>query len=79
MDNKIYISGENGQEIAMDIAFTFKYPENEKEYVVVTDNNEDYYAFEYDDQGNLFEVEDAKILEVIQEMIDNLGGEDEDE
>ncbi len=78
MDNKIYISDENGKEIAMDIAFTFEYPENGKKYVIVTDNNEDYYAFEYDEQGNLFEVEDENILQVIQEMIDNLGGEDDE-
>lgn len=78
MDNKIYITNDDGQEFAMNIRFTFD--ANGKNYAVVyPDNNEDdLYALSYDEEGNLFVVEDEEELEMIEEVISAFD-EDSDE
>lgn len=77
MDNKIFITDDNGKEYEMEILLTF---ENEnKKYVVVYENsNEDeLYAFSYDDEGNLNEITDSKELELIDEVVSAFDEEDE--
>lgn len=79
MDNKIYITDDNGKEIEMNILFTFDM--NEKNYCVVypNDNDEELFAFEYDEEGNLISVEDEDTLEQIQEVIDAFDGIEDEE
>lgn len=79
MENKIYITDENGKEIEMNILFTFDM--EEKNYVVVYENNkeDDLYAFEYDDNGNLLMIEDEETLEKVQEVIDAFDGIEDEE
>ena len=80
MENKIYITDDNGKEIEMNILFTFDM--EDKSYVVVYENNkeDDLFAFEYDEDGNLLMIEDEEVLEKVQEVIDAFDGiEDEEE
>jgi len=68
-DNVIYITDDNGKELEMNILLTFD--ANDKQYVLVyqTGNEDDVYPFIYDEDGNLFEVEDAEELEMVQEVL----------
>lgn len=80
MDNKIFITDDNGKEIEMNVLFTFD--ANNKNYAVVYENGKDdeLFAFIYDDNGNLYEVEDEDELAMVQEVIDSFDGiEDEEE
>lgn len=68
-ENVIYIVDDQGKEVEMNILLTFE--ANDKNYVVVyeTDKEDDIYAFIYDDDGNLFEVETQEELDMIQEVV----------
>lgn len=68
-EDSILIVDENGKENEMKIFLTFD--ANEKKYVVVyPENNEDeLYSFTYDDEGNLFQIDDEKELELVNEVI----------
>ncbi|MBR0461391.1 MAG: DUF1292 domain-containing protein [Erysipelotrichaceae bacterium] len=79
MENRIYITNEDGKEIEMNILFTFDM--EDKNYVVVYENGneDDLYAFEYDSKGNLTAIEDEKTLEKVQEVIDAFDGIDDEE
>lgn len=68
-ENAIFITDENGKEVEMNILLTFE--ANEKQYVVVyeTDKEDDLYAFTYDDEGNLFAVEEEEELQMIDEVV----------
>jgi len=75
-ENAIYIQDENGKEVEMNILLTFD--ANDKNYVVVypNDNEEDLYAFVYDDEGNLFEVETQEELDMVNEVVEAYEKED---
>lgn len=78
MDNTIYITDEDGREKVMQILFTFDM--NEKKYVVVFEQNneEDLYAFTYDEEGNLQVIDDEE-MEMVEEVIGAFeDGEDEE-
>ena len=68
MDNTIYIMNSEGKEVEMKILLTFD--ANEKNYVVVhpKDNEDELYAFIYDDEGNLTEVSSEE-LELVNEVV----------
>ena len=68
-ENVIYISDENGKEVEMNILLTFE--ANDKNYVVVyeTGNEDDIYAFIYDDEGNLYEVETQEEIDMVNEVV----------
>lgn len=74
MDNRIFITDDNGNEREMNILFTFDL--NDDNYVVVYegDDDEQLYAFKYDEDGNLYVVEDEQELEAVQEVIDAFDG-----
>lgn len=78
-DNKIYITDENGKEIEMNILFTFD--ANEKNYVICfEDGKEDeVYPFTYDDDGNLYVVEDEEELNMIDEVVASFDGIEDEE
>jgi len=69
MDNKIFITDENGREYEMNILFTFN--NNDVDYVVVypTENSDDLYAFKYDLEGTLIEIEDEEEINMVNEVI----------
>lgn len=79
MENKIFITDDNGKELEMNILFTFDM--DDQNYVIVYegDNDEDLYCLKYDDDGNLYVVEDEDELEKAQEVIDAFDGIDDDE
>lgn len=78
MDNTIYIIDDNGQEVEMKILFTCEI--EEKKYVIVYEgyNDEDLYAFTYDNDGNLIAVDDQE-MSMIEEVIAAFDGEDDEE
>ena len=69
-DNKIIIIDDAGKEVEMSIYFTFD--ANEKNYVVVySEQDEDtLYAFNYDEEGNLYPVESEEELAMVEEVIE---------
>ena len=68
-ENSIYISDENGKEIEMKIYLTFDM--NDKQYVVVYEegNEEELYSFVYDNDGNLYPVDNEEELSLIEEVV----------
>ena len=78
-DNKIYITDENGKEIEMNILFTFD--ANDKNYVLCYEegNEDDLYPFSYDDNGNLYVVEDEEELKLIDEVVSSFDGVEDEE
>lgn len=68
-ENSIFITDENGKEVEMKILMTFE--ANQKKYVVVYDekNEDELYPFVYDDEGNLFAVEDEEEMAMIDEVV----------
>ena len=68
-DNSIFITDEDGKEVEMKILMTFE--ANQKKYVVVYDekNEDELYPFVYDDEGNLFAVEDEEEMAMIDEVV----------
>ena len=68
-ENSIFITDEDGKEVEMKILMTFE--ANQKKYVVVYDekNEDDLYPFVYDDEGNLFAVEDEEEMAMIDEVV----------
>ena len=68
-ENSIMIVDENGQEKEMTILLTIDDP---KKIVVCYDekDEESLYAFEYDDDGNLFVLENEDDIKMIEEVIE---------
>ena len=60
---------ENGKEVEMKIYMTFDI--NQKQYVVVYEegNEDELYPFIYDDEGNLYPVEDEEEMDMIDEVV----------
>lgn len=76
MDNKIYIQDETGKEVEFNILLTF---ENEDNKYVVTylDNQDEIYAFKYDDDGNLMEIEAEDEIKMVEEVVSAFDSDDE--
>ena len=68
-ENSIFISDENGNEIEMKIYLTFD--ANDKQYIVVYEigKEDELYPLVYDDEGNLYPVEDPEEMEMIEEVV----------
>jgi len=78
-DNKIYITDDKGKEVEMNILFTF---DNEgKNYVVCYEEGkeDEVYPFVYDDDGNLFGVDDEDELAMIDEVVAAFDGVEDEE
>mgnify|MGYP004526362513 FL=1 len=70
--NILFITDEEGNEIQMEILLTFVDPDTEKQYVLFKEpesDNENVFAYEYDDEGNLNEIEDQKVFEMCEEVL----------
>lgn len=67
-DKKIYITDEEGNEYYLNILFTFEV-ENKKYVLVYEDDKEDTpYPLIYDDEGNLFIIEDDEEFAMVQDV-----------
>ena len=74
MEDKIYLTDEDGNEHEAQIVLTFEY--EGKNYVLLQEpGDEDVFPFTYDDDGNLYEVEDEEELEMCAEVLDAFMGE----
>ena len=80
--NKIQVVDDQGNEIEFEVLFTFNNEENEKQYVLYFDpslEEPSVYASVYDDEGNLFEIEDPKEREMIEEVFQSFVANEETE
>ena len=68
-ENSIFITDEDGNEVETKSLMTFE--ANQKKYVVIYDekNEDELYPFVYDDEGNLFAVEDEEEMAMIDEVV----------
>ena len=68
-ENSIFITDDNGKEVEMKIYMTFD--ANDKQYVVVYEEGkeDELYPFIYDDEGNLYPVEDEEEMQMIDEVV----------
>lgn len=78
--NKIQVIDDQGNEIEFDVLFTFDNEDNGKKYVLYYNANEEessVYASVYDDEGKLFEIEDPKEWEMIEEVFQSFMAQEE--
>ena len=68
-EDSIYIIDDKGKQVLMKIYLTFD--ANDKQYAVVyaQDNVDELYPFIYDDEGNLYPVENEDELSLIEEVV----------
>lgn len=81
-ENRLIVVDDNGKEIEMEILFTFEDESRNKKYVLYTNpelEDGEVYASSYDDEGNLFPVEDEKEWEMIEEVFGAYADEFEEE
>lgn len=79
-DNKMFVVDENGNQIEMEIYFTFSDERRNKSYVVYFNPNASeeemaLFASIYDEEGNLIQIEDDEEWAMVEEVI---GAFDED-
>ena len=69
-DNQIIIEDEDGQEHLMEILFTYEHEQRNKKYVFFYDpnNDEEVLVMSYNDEGELFPVDDDEEYEEIEEV-----------
>ena len=71
MDEKqITIMDEDGNQHVMEILFTYEHEERGKKYVFLYEKNnpEEIIAMEYNDNGELFEIESEEEYEEVEEV-----------
>lgn len=78
-ENKILITDDKGNEHEFNILFTFD--ANNKNYVICYEegNEDEVYPFSYDEDNNIYLIEDEKELKMINEVLDSFDEVDEDE
>ncbi len=78
MEDRIFLTDENGTEFEARIILTFDY--DGKNYVLLQDMEDDetVYAYTFDDEGNLYEVETEAELEYCEEVLDAFNAEQVD-
>ena len=78
MDEKqITIMDEKGNQRVMEILFTYEHPERNKKYVFIYEKNnpEEVIAMEYNDNGELFEIESEEEYEEVEEVFNAFNDE----
>ncbi len=81
-DKMMLIEDENGNEVEVEILFTFESEDYKKQYVVFVDpqsTGEEAFVYAYDENGNLFEITDSKEFEMIDEVLGAYLDEEEKE
>ena len=79
---KLTIIDEDGKEMEFDILFTFEDESADKAYVLYYDSEAEepvVYASIYDEDGNLFEIDDPKEWDMVNEMFETFMENDEDD
>ena len=68
-EDRIFITDESGKERELHIYMTFDM--NDRQYVVVyeQDHEDELYPFIYDDEGNLYPVEDEEEMAMVEEVV----------
>jgi len=81
--NKLFVIDEQGQEIEMEILFTFENEARAHKYVLYfdpTDDSGEVFASIYDDEGNLFPIEEETEWAIVEEVFGTfLSDSDEEE
>ncbi len=69
--NKIILTDDEGNEREFEILFTFDYEATGKQYVVVQNpaDDEEVFGFSYNDEGELFPVDEEE-FEIVAEVFD---------
>lgn len=69
-EKQISIEDEEGNKHLMEILFTYEHPERKKKYVFIyeKDSPEEIMAFEYNDNGELLEIESDEEYEEVEEV-----------
>jgi len=78
--NKIQVMDDQGNELEFDVLFTFDSEDNGKKYVLYynpEDEESSVYASVYDEDGKLFEIEDPKEWEMIEEVFQSFMAQEE--
>ena len=81
-EEKIVIIDEQGQEIEMEVLFTFDSDETKKQYVLYfnpEDESGEVYVSSYTEDGQLIPIEDEKEWELINEVFETFMSADEEE
>ena len=80
-DKQLSIIDSDGNEYLMEILFTYEHDERKKKYVFFYDKNtpEDIIAMEYNDEGELFEIESDEEYEEVEEVFNAFMEENEPE
>lgn len=79
-ENTLYVTDEQGNEVEMEILFTFKSEDETKKYVVYKEANNDeasdVYASIYDEDGNLLPIETDEEWNMVEEVLGAFLGEE---
>ena len=82
MDEKeITIMDEEGNQHVMEILFTYEHDERKKKYVFLYEKNnpDEVIAMEYNDNGELFEIESEEEYEEVEEVFNAFNEENFEE
>lgn len=80
--NHLFVIDESGNEIEMEVLFTFDNDETNKKYVLYFDPNDEsgeVFASIYDDEGNLTPVESEEEWAMVEEVFGAFVSDDNDE
>lgn len=79
-EKQITIKDEEGNEHLMEILFTYEHEERGKKYVFLYNKEtpEDIFAMEYNDKGELFEIESDEEYEEVEEVFNAFMDENPD-
>ncbi|MFV0254907.1 MAG: DUF1292 domain-containing protein [Erysipelotrichaceae bacterium] len=78
IDETLYVIDEKGNEVEMQILFTFESEEYNKSYVLFFDPNDtagEIHAYSYDEAGNLNSIEDQAEWAMIDEVLETYQNE----
>lgn len=78
--NSLFVTDENGNEVKMEILFTFEDDNRGKKYVLFMEpdsENGEVFASQYDDNGNLLPVETEEEWAMIEEVLGAFQDEEE--
>lgn len=72
LDKQIIVYDSEGNEHKLEVLFTYDHEERETSYVFFFDpkNPDDILCMKYDEEGNLFEVEDDEEFAEMEEVLD---------
>ena len=80
-EKQITIMDEDGNQRVMEILFTYEHEERGKKYVFLyeKDNPDDIIAMEYNDEGELFEIESEEEYAEVEEVFNAFNEDNFDE